>query len=396
MLAGPEIARMISEFGDIIEGRSAEYITSHHEDMVSFEKKFRKDVKSLYSAYIEDGNPFEEEDDVLTKLGDKVVMNEHAIKFVHEARKRGKDQYDIFKVERLVTATKSIHDVIKKNKLPLFRQKNTIATKKSQEKISSLKQDCNLYASLYVSCQARESDLDDFFSHENHSYPPALSVYGKIRHSAKSDTIKLFAQSGSEGKEEPIVSGVVLDGAAIVQMTPACQSKTFGEYSDNEFTNHLVSKTRCTSINRLDVVFDVYRKKSIKSFAREERGAGTRIRVTSSTPVTRDWRSFLRVNENKEELFRLLTSKCLNNEKLSTIQVNFAVDDEVYRLIVIIALALFSELNLEELWIEFGTGKDRRWLPIHKYATELGGQICSGLLFWYSFTGCDTTPSFRR
>ena len=44
--------------------------------------------------------------------------------------------------------------------------------------------------------------------------------------------------------------------------------------------------------------------------------------------------------------------------------------------VVIIALALFSELNLEELWIEFGIGKDRRWLPIHKYATELGEQTC--------------------
>ena len=180
-----------------------------------------------------------------------------------------------------------------------------------------------------MACQARESDLDDFFSHENHSYPPALSVYAKIRHSAKSDNIKLFAQSGSEGKEEPIVSGVALDGAAIVQMTPACQFKKFVEYSNSEFTNLLVSKTRCTSIIRLDVVFDVYRKKSIKSFAREERGAGTCICVASSTPVTQYWRSFLRVNENKEELFRLLTSKCVNNDKLSTIQVNFAVDDEV-------------------------------------------------------------------
>lgn len=76
------------------------------------------------------------------------------------------------------------------------------------------------------------------------------------------------------GKEQPVVNGVVLDGIAIVQMIPACQSKTFG---DDEYANHLVS----TSINRLDVVFDVYRKKSIKCFAREERGASTRIRVTS-------------------------------------------------------------------------------------------------------------------
>ena len=87
MLAGPEISRMISEFGNVIEGPSGKYITSHHEDTVSFEKKFRKDVKSLYSAYIEDGNPFEEEDGVLTKLGNKVVMNEDVIKSVCEAQK---------------------------------------------------------------------------------------------------------------------------------------------------------------------------------------------------------------------------------------------------------------------------------------------------------------------
>ena len=109
------------EFGDVIKERSSEYITSHHEDTISFEKKFRKDVKSLYSVFIEDGNPFEE-DDVLMKLEDKVVMNEQAIKSVREARKKGKNQYDTFKVERLITATKSIHDVIKENKLPLFRQ----------------------------------------------------------------------------------------------------------------------------------------------------------------------------------------------------------------------------------------------------------------------------------
>ena len=46
------------------------------------------------------------------------------------------------------------------------------------------------------------------------------------------------------------------------------------------------------------------------------------------------------------------------------------------------------------LWIEFGTGKDRRWLPIHDYANALEERVCSGLLFWYAFTGCDTASSF--
>ena len=32
--------------------------------------------------------------------------------------------------------------------------------------------------------------------------------------------------------------------------------------------------------------------------------------------------------------------------------------------------------------------------PILEYANALGERICSGLLFWYSFTGCDTVSSF--
>ena len=439
MEAGPEIARMITEFGDIIvDADPEEPIKSHHENTTTFEKRFRKDVKSMYEAFIENGNPFEEEEDVLITLGSKVVMGEQARTSVREARQAGKDQYEAFKVERLITSEKSVHDVIKKNKLPLFRQNNSIATKRSREKISSLKQDCNLYASLYVACQTRESDLDDFFSHENHSYPPALSVYGKIRHSTKSDCVKVLTKYGEVCCEEPLVTGLILDGAAIVQMTPAGESKKFGEYADKEFANHLVSRAKSSSIERIDVVFDVYRQKSIKASTREDRGIGSRVRVVETTPVIRNWRNFLRVNENKEELFRLIAAKCVNNNRLSNVQLVFTAgenvltnNDSIENLslapcnheeadtrvfvhaknmaesghrkimiktvdtdVIIIAIAVFHELLLEELWIEFGTGKDRRWFPIHEYASRLGEQICSGILFWYAFTGCDTTSSF--
>ena len=35
--------------------------------------------------------------------------------------------------------------------------------------------------------------------------------------------------------------------------------------------------------------------------------------------------------------------------------------------IVVLALCHFFSLDLQELWIETGTGKNRRWLPIHLY-----------------------------
>ena len=33
-----------------------------------------------------------------------------------------------------------------------------------------------------------------------------------------------------------------------------------------------------------------------------------------------------------------------------------------------IALGVFFDLNLDELWIQYGTSKDKRWIPIHLYA----------------------------
>ena len=40
--------------------------------------------------------------------------------------------------------------------------------------------------------------------------------------------------------------------------------------------------------------------------------------------------------------------------------------------VIVISLYAYWFLDIEELWVEFGFGKDRRWLPIHQYAKTLG------------------------
>ena len=62
--------------------------------------------------------------------------------------------------------------------------------------------------------------------------------------------------------------------------------------------------------------------------------------------------------------------------------------------VVVISLYIFYSLFIEELWIEFGAGKHRRWLPIHRYAALLGEETCRALPLWYALTGCDTVSSF--
>ena len=54
--------------------------------------------------------------------------------------------------------------------------------------------------------------------------------------------------------------------------------------------------------------------------------------------------------------------------------------------IVIIATAYFKELEmkgLQKLWVSFGIGRNRRWIPIHDLSMSLGPSKCKGLLFFH-------------
>ena len=62
--------------------------------------------------------------------------------------------------------------------------------------------------------------------------------------------------------------------------------------------------------------------------------------------------------------------------------------------VVVIALGMFSSLNLSELRISFGTGKNQRLLSIHSISDAIGAAKCNGLPFFHAFTGCDHISFF--
>ena len=72
--------------------------------------------------------------------------------------------------------------------------------------------DRRLYANLYVACQSRDGDLDNFFAHENHSFPVAISEYGKLRKSTnKSDYLDCLDVYVKKSFESPDVDMKVID-----------------------------------------------------------------------------------------------------------------------------------------------------------------------------------------
>ena len=166
-----------------------------------------------------------------------------------------------------------------------------------------MKEDCSLFGRLYIACQTRDGNLDEFFSYENQPWPPSLSDPGQLRGGQKADLLKCLPQATSPVSTPP-VDAVILDGAVIVQMLEPKTSCTFCEYFSIVFAPYVLKQLE--NAKRVDLVWDVYLDDSLKKSLREKRGAGQRRKVIGSPRIPSDWKGFLRVDGNKEELFKLL------------------------------------------------------------------------------------------
>lgn len=139
---------------------------------------------------------------------------------------------------------------------------------------------------------------------------------------------------------------------------------------------------------------------SLKATARSKRGKGIRRRVKPDTKIPGNWVAFLRVDENKQELFHFLTDQLAttdlglgqviwtkgdsvvcngrredtsdllpcNHKEADTRLVLHAADAAkcgfekvmlrtVDSDVVVLAIATFHDLSLSELWVAFGVGK---------------------------------------
>ena len=154
--------------------------TRHHEETPSVQKTFARDVRSLVAVIKELGNPFEEDSQDLLVLDTKEIADPAVIETVSNAKQIGQDQFEAFSKECIVDRTKSIEEAIHRNKLPLFATKRGPKIPKGNQQVKSLNNDVALLARLYIGCQTRDWNLEEFFGHENQQCPPALSDVGRL------------------------------------------------------------------------------------------------------------------------------------------------------------------------------------------------------------------------
>jgi len=172
--------------------------------------------------------------------------------------------------------------------------------------VTTLRNDCSLFFRLYIASQVRNGNLDEFFEHENQSYPPSKN--GKLRSGSKSDLVGCLEDlvTSQEKTNNPDVQVIILDGSAIVNMLRPGYAKTFSEYASQVFLPYIVSQTQHAS--RVNVVWDKFHPESLKAETRSKRGKGVRRHVAPSTAIPGNWKEFLCIDEDKVELFSFLAT----------------------------------------------------------------------------------------
>lgn len=244
--------------------------------------------------------------------------------------------------------------------------------------------------------------------------------------------MKIISNKDLDAHQPPDVEAIVVDGSPWIHTHPPRLSKKFGAYCRSELIGPLQSMTA----KRIDLVFDIYSSNSIKSQERDRRGRDTgRYIVREDTTIPKNFeRAILRNERSKTELFEMVADiitttqsdtvftatkgeSVVSNKTISQDQLSPCNQDDAdtrvflhamqlakqYKRImiitvdtdlVVIGLSVFSKLKVEELWIQLGTGINRKWIPIHAYGSQLGENVCRALPFWYAFSGCDTTSQF--
>ena len=102
---------------------------------------------------------------------------------------------------------------------------------------------------------------------------------------------------------------VVLEGSVIVNMTMPKKNQTFKEYCSENVFPQVRKYTREYDGERIDVVFDTYKAANLKVSARLKRGKGCRRKVQGNSITQTNWRAFLRIDQNKSELFPFISQE---------------------------------------------------------------------------------------
>ena len=161
----------------------------------------------------------------------------------------------------------------------------------------------------------REVDLPAILQHELMPVPVSLAeINGTMRTGNKSILVDVLTENIKCPESITLKgrSALLIDGFALVAaLGKPHEAKTFGDFADC-YVNAVLRKS--SKYQRVDVLFDRYRKHSIKATTRSRRSKGNarpvrRVIEGREVPLPIKWQAFLALGENKSDLARFLSDE---------------------------------------------------------------------------------------
>jgi hypothetical protein len=254
----------------------------------------------------------------------------------------------------------------------------------------------------------------------------------------KTNKVVLAKKGVPFAEELPQPSATIIDGMALVQKAKADQ-KTFGQVASSILSSALRDGSQS---NRIDVVFDVYHARSIKSTERIIRGAESSVQFKSITAnqIVRQWRKFLASTGNKASLIKFIVHEWMKPEstaRLADKQLYVTCEQKCYlitkhgsdeipqlassheeadtRLLfhaahasechnktiilvaedtdVFILCLAFNDKIQSSLYQKHKSNTRTCFIDIDKVAAVNGQDMCNAILGVHAFTGCDSVSS---
>ena len=324
-LSRPEVIRIIEEFEVESSMTTSQQVTAEHPDSsIAKQNEFLSSLQSLINVVKDDTilNPYNENSSHLRTLDTGEYVDPEVAKSLNTIYETGQELYNTFCNERIKKCTVPLSDIISKPKIFTFSHPPPANLEKSK-KPSSNKTSTAIITQMFVSLQARpESNIDDFFRHENAKEPPSLSLKGKLRSGTKSQIVHClpgwpFSRSNALTKQATVV---IFYMPAIVHIIKPNRANTFGEYTGLQLIPYIESEVNQAS--RIDLVWDQYKEGSLKNQTRMKRlgeTASKRRVVADKLPIPKGkhWDDFLKVSENKEEFFPYLADELIQKTQQS-------------------------------------------------------------------------------
>ena len=413
----------------------------HREENVTITMKDEADVQALMSTLHKYASKiFSREKTALINIFTGISPPTETGAQILAALTDGEKRLKEFIEDRLSQEKKTFDATLSKQKVPAFDKKGTSSVERKIQAKGQIP-----FAKLLIVGQSRNLNVKELFKHEMSNIPPALfDNKGIMRKCKKSQLVNVLEEKflngcGDDTMDHRVVIGkaLVIDAMVMVQMLKA--TGTFDDYSKALFDSML---SESLGYHRVDIVFDVYDAKSIKSAERARRGAQQmcNIHITNGEMrVPKHWDDFLSNIHNKNELVKFLMTSwksmssqipagqtivvsgedvfALNDELLQTDHVVSNHDEADTRLvlhasellkdsdtvvirtvdtdILVIALhhyqSMISGLARDKhliLWI--GTGSHKRFLSVTQLNAVMPANIKDNLLAAYALTGCDS------